>query len=153
MEIVSEKGVSGAVKILLDIILVVGAVCVIGLPVSLKWGFENTTWTAGENYWFLLIFLFGTGVLGIGMVFELRQIFLRINEHNPFQRLNAIGFKRIAILALGISAAYIIKIIFYISFLTIIVAIAFLVFGLAGLVFSELFRQAVEVKEENDLTI
>lgn len=153
MEIVSEKGVSGAVKILLDIILAVGVVCVISLPVSLKWGFESTTWTAGENYWFLLVFLFGTGVLGIGMVFELRQIFRRINDHNPFQRPNAVSFKRIAIQALGISAAYIIKIIFYISFLTIIVAIAFMVFGLAGLVFSEIFRQAVEVKEENDLTI
>lgn len=153
MEIVSEKGVSGAVKLLLDIILAVGAVCVISLPASLNWGFKYTNWTAGEDYWFLLVFLFGTGVFGIGMVFELRQIFRRINEHNPFQRQNAVSFKRIAMLALGISAAYIIKIIFYISFLTIIVAIAFLVFGLAGLVFSDLFRQAVEVKEENDLTI
>ncbi|HMM19379.1 MAG TPA: DUF2975 domain-containing protein [Selenomonadales bacterium] len=153
MEIVGQKGLSGAVKYLLDMILVVGAACIIGLPAGLKWGFENITWTAGENYWFLLVFLFGTGVLGIGMVFELRQMFRRINEHNPFQRQNAASLKRIAVMALFISAAYIIKIVLYISFLTIIVAIAFLVFGLAGLVFSELFRQAVEVKEENDLTI
>lgn len=153
MEIVSEKGISGAVKYLLDMILVVGAVCVISLPVSLKWCFENSTWTAGENYWFLLLFLVATGVLGIVMVFELRQVFCRINEHKPFQRKNAVSFKRIALLALCISVSYIIKIIFYISFLTIIVAVAFLVFGLSGLVFSEIFRQAVEVKEENDLTI
>lgn len=153
MQIVSEKGVSGAVKYLLDIILVVGAISVAGLPFSLKWGFENITWTAGEDYWFLVVFLFGTGILAIGMVFELRQIFCRINEHKPFQRQNATSLKRIAVMALFISAAYIVKIIFYISFLTIVVAIAFLVFGLAGLVFSELFGQAVEVKEENDLTI
>lgn len=153
MHIVSEKGVSGAVKYLLDIILAVGAVSIAGLPFSLKWGFENITWTAGENYWFLLVFLFGTGIVGIGMVFELQQIFRRINEHKPFQRKNAASLKRIAVMALFISAAYILKIIFYISFLTIVVAIAFLVFGLAGLVFSELFGQAVEVKEENDLTI
>jgi hypothetical protein len=153
VQIVSEKGVSGAVKYLLDIILVVGAISVAGLPFSLKWGFENITWTAGENYWFLVVLLFGTGILAIGMVFELRQIFCRINEHKPFQRQNATSLKRIAVMALLISAAYIIKIIFYISFLTIVVAIAFLVFGLAGLVFSELFGQAVEVKEENDLTI
>ncbi|EGO63703.1 DUF2975 domain-containing protein [Acetonema longum] len=153
MQIVSEKGVSGAVKYLLDIVLAVGAASVAGLPFALKRGFENTIWTSGENYWFLLVFLFGTGLLGLGMVFELRQIFLRINEHNPFQRPNVISLKRIAVLALLISAAYIIKIFFYISFLTIIVAVAFLVFGLAGLVFSELFRQAVDVKEEYDLTI
>ena len=153
MEIVNERGVSGAVKFLLDRIIAVGAIAVVGLPFGLAWGFEHTTWTAGENYCFLLFFLCGTGVLGIGMVFELRQIFRRVNEHNPFQRKNAASLKRIAILALGISVAYMIKTVFYISFLTIIVAMAFLVFGLAGLVFSELFRQAVEVKEENDLTI
>lgn len=153
MEIVSEKGVSGAVKYLLDVILAAGAVTVIGLPLGLKWCFENIIWTAGENYWFLLVFLFVTGALGLVMVAELRRMFCRINEHKPFQRQNATSLKRIAVMALLISAAYIVKIIFYISFLTIVVAVAFLVFGLAGLVFSELFRQAVEVKEENDLTI
>jgi len=153
VEIISEKGISGAVKYMLDVLIVVGAAIVISLPFSLKWCFEMITWTAGENYWFLLGFLFVTGTFGVVMVFELRQIFRRINEHKPFQRQNATNLKRIAALALLISAAYIIKMIFFISFLTIIVAIAFLVFGLAGLVFSELFKQAVEVKEENDLTI
>ena len=153
MEIVSQRGISGIVKYLLDVILVVGTACVFGLPFALGWGFQNITWTMGENYWFLLVFLFATGILGIAMVFELRRMFCRINEHKPFQRQNAISLKRIAIVSLLIAAAYIIKIIFYTSFLTIVLAIAFLVFGLAGLVFSELFRQAVEVKEENDLTI
>jgi hypothetical protein len=153
VEIVSEKGVSGAVKYLLDMILVVGVALVISLPVGLKWCFETNTWTAGENYGFLLGFLFVTGTLGIVMVFELRQMIRRINKHKPFQRQNATGLKRIALMALLVSAAYMIKIIFYTSFLTIIVAIAFLVFGLAGLFISELLIQAVEVKEENDLTI
>jgi hypothetical protein len=153
MEIVGEKGVSGAVKYILDAIIAGGAAAVVGLPVLLRWCFENVVWTAGENYWFLLAFLFVTGVLGIDMAFELRRIFLRINVRDPFQRRNAVSLRRIAVSALLISAAYSVKIVFYISFLTIVVAVAFLLFGLAGLVFSELFRQAVEVKEENDLTI
>jgi hypothetical protein len=153
VEIVSEKGVSGVVKYMLDMVLAGGVLAVIGLPVGLKWCFENIAWSNGENYWFLLVFLFLTGIFGLVMVHELRQIFRRINDHEPFQRHNATSLKRIASMSLCISAAYVIKIIFYISFLTIIVALVFLLFGLAGLVFSELFKQAVEVKEENDLTI
>ncbi|MBP2654679.1 MAG: hypothetical protein H6Q73_2248 [Firmicutes bacterium] len=153
MEIVSKKGISGAVKYMLDMILAGGAAIVISLPVCLKWCFENLAWSAGENYWFLLGFLFVTGAFGLVMVYELRRMFRSINDRKPFQRQNATCLKRIAIMALFISAAYIIKIIFYISFLTIIVALGFLLFGLAGLVFSEVFSQAIEVKEENDLTI
>jgi ABC-type multidrug transport system fused ATPase/permease subunit len=153
LEIISEKGVSGAVKHMLDIILVSGAAIIISLPTTLKWCFANLVWSAGENYWFLLVFLVVTGVFSLVMVYELRRIFHNISSRKPFQQQNAISLKRIATMALFISIAYIIKIFFYISFLTIIIAMAFLVFGLAGLVFSEVFRQAVEVKEENDLTI
>ncbi len=153
MEIVGKKGVSGAVKHMLDIMLIGGLVVLPSLPVSLKWCLGNLTWGAGENYRFLLVFLFLTGVFGLVMIYELRRMFCSINDHTPFSRQNIASLRRIATMALFISVAYMIKIIFYISFLTIIISIAFLLFGLAGLVFSEVFRQAVEVKEENDLTI
>lgn len=153
MEIVGEKGVSGIVKYMLDLVLAVGAAILLSLPYSLRWCFENLAWSAGENYWFLLVFLTITGILGLAMIYELRRLFQNINNHEPFQGRNATSLRRIAVMALLISAAYLIKIVFYISFLTIIVAGVFLVFGLAGMVFSELFRRAVEVKEENDLTI
>jgi len=136
MEIVSKKGVSGVVKVMLDMILVGGATMLISLPMSLKWCFENLQWGRGENYWFLLVFLFFTGVCVLVIVYQ-----------------HATSLQRIAIMALLVSVAYIIKILLYITFLTIVVAMVFLLVGLAGLVFSELFRQAVEVKEENDLTI
>ena len=153
MKIVSPKGVSGAVKYMLDVILVVGVFILISLPAGLKWCFENIIWSTGENYWFLLVFLYLTGVLGLVMVYELRRIFKNINNHDPFTKQNTISLNRIASMSLLISAAYVVKILFFISFLTIIVAAVFLLVGLAGLVFSQLFRQAVEVKEENDLTI
>lgn len=153
MEIVAKRGISGIVKHLLDLVIAGGAVVLVSLPYTLRWFFNNGVWSQGENYWFLLVFLFLTGILGLVMAYELRRIFHNINNYAPFQRQNAISLKRIAVAALLISTAYLVKIIFYISFLTIVVAGAFLLFGLAGMVFSELFRQAVEVKEESDLTI
>jgi len=53
----------------------------------------------------------------------------------------------------AISACYVVKTIFYISFLTVIIAMVFIIAGLFCTILSEVFRQAVIVKEENDLTI
>ncbi len=153
MEIVGKKGISGIVKYFLDLFVLGGVPVILALPVTLRWCFNNRTWSIGENYWFLLVFLCVTGTLGLIMVYELRKIFNNINNNEPFEKQNAKSLKTIAVMGLLISAAYIIKIFFYISFLTIVIAAVFLLFGLTGLVFSELFRQAVEVKEENDLTI
>jgi hypothetical protein len=125
----------------------------ISLPISLSWCYKTYFWTTGQNYWFLLIFLAITGVFCLVIVYELRKIFKTLKKREPFQRDNVTSLKRIAIMALLISAAYVIKIIFYVSFLTIILMMAFLIMGLFALILSEVFRQAIDVKEENDLTI
>ena len=52
-----------------------------------------------------------------------------------------------------IAAAYILKIFFYNSVLTVIITMVFIIAGLLSIVLAEVFRQAIAVKEENDLTI
>ena len=153
MVIIGERGLSGFVKSMLDLILATGAMMLLTLPFNLKYCFDNYVWTAGEYYWFLLFFLEITGVLELALVFELRKTFYQINKNEPFVDATAASFKKIAVLALLISAVYVVKIIWYPSFLTIFLTVAFIIFGLSGLVYSEIFRQAVRFKEENDLTI
>jgi hypothetical protein len=151
--ILGAKGLSGVVKYVFDLTFLLGALVLLTLPFSLKMCFDNYIWTEGEYFWFLFFFLEFTGILGLAIIYELRKMFQQINKNEPFVRQNVTSLKKIAGLALLIAAAYVVKIIFYISFLTIIIAIAFVIFGLSGLVFSEVFRQAVRFKEENDLTI
>jgi hypothetical protein len=151
--IIGEKGLSSVVKCMLDILLLGVAIIWLGLPVILKQCFDAYAWTTGENYWFLLVFLWVTGLLYLAIVYELRKMLKRLDEKEPFCRKNVKSLKKIAMLALVIAAIYIVKIVFYISFLTIIVALVALLVGLFALILAEVFRQAIEVKEENDLTI
>ena len=84
---------------------------------------------------------------------EIRNLLKNLNKKNPFIIDNVISLNRIAISCLLIAACYVIKIIFYNSFLTIIVTMVFIITGFFSIILAEVFRQAVIVKEENDLTI
>ena len=66
---------------------------------------------------------------------------------------NVKSLKRIAVSSFIIAAAYIIKIFTFHSFLTVILAMVFVIAGFFSIILAEVFRQAVAVKEENELTI
>lgn len=154
MVILGERGLSGLGKYVLDIMMLAVIVVLLTLPITARMYVDACVSTAGENYyWFLLVFLWASGILYLGIVYELRKMFKNLNQREPFRRENVVSLKKIAVLALWISAIYVIKIIFYISLLTIVIAMAALSVGLFALIIGEVFRQAVEVKEENDLTI
>jgi hypothetical protein len=162
MLILDEKGLSGIVKRFLDLIYIGGIAITLTLPISLKWyldfilsGIGEGYFMTGrrERYYFLLVFLFITGVLALIIVNEIRKIFKTLNKKNPFIMDNAISLKRVAVSSFLISFAYVIKIIFYNSFFTIIIAMIFVIAGLFSIILAEVFRQAAVVKQENDLTI
>lgn len=152
MKILDEKGLSGIVKRMLELIFLGGAAIVIGLPFLLKWYIGHFFGT-NEQYEFLLPFLYVNGALALWIVFEVRRIFITLNKRNPFARSNVTSLKRIAAASFLISAAYVVKIIFFNTFMTIILAMVFIIAGLFSIVLAEVFHQAILVKEENDLTI
>ena len=153
MKILDEKGLSGIVKLVLDIIFIGGIAILLALPFLLDWYLDLFVRYTTETYWFLLPFLYLTGISALAILNELRRIFRTFNRRNPFQMDNVKSLKIMAYSAFIISALYIVKVIFYNSFLTIILAMVFVIAGFFTLVLAEVFRQAVIVKEENDLTI
>ena len=153
MAILGEKGLSGIVKWFLDLVFLGGIVLYISLPFSLKWYFGVIYRISSENYYFLLGFLYITGFFCLVIVFELKKIFKTLNRRNPFMMDNVKSLNRMAISAFIIALLYVIKVIFYNSFLTVIITMVFIVAGLFTVIFAEVFRQAIQVKEENDLTI
>lgn len=153
MLILGEKGLSSYVKKLLDLILVGGLLILLSLPILLKWYSNTLRNYSKDNYTFLLIFLYFTGICCLWLVFEMNKIFKTLNRRNPFMMDNVVSFKKMSLAAFTIAFAYIIKIIFFNSFLTIIIAMVFLIAGLFLVILGEIFKQAVEFKEENDLTI
>ncbi len=153
MVILGKKGLSGILKFIIDLIFWGGLGIFLSLPWSLRWYIDTTHALGRENYLFLLGFLYFTGFFCLVIVNEMRKIFKTLSRLNPFMMDNVRSLRRIAVSALLISAAYVVKIIFYNTFLTIIITMVFIIGGLCALVLSEVFHQAVIVKEENDLTI
>lgn len=153
MIILEQRGFSGLVKHILDLIFVGGIGILLSLPIALKWYMGLMYTRSSENYNFLLGFLFITGILALAVVNEIRNLLKNINKRNPFIRANVKSLNRIAVSCLLIAACYVIKILFYNSFLTIIITMVFIITGFFSIILAEVFQQAVIVKEENDLTI
>ncbi len=153
MQVLGEKGLSGVVKLLLDGVFIGGLAIFVSLPLSLKLAFDIIKSTFDENYYFLLVFFYLTGIFALKLVYEVRKVFKNLNKRNPFIIDNVKSLKSMAFSSFVISVAYGVKIIFYPSILTIILAMVFIILGLFLIVLAEVFHQAVIVKEENDLTI
>lgn len=153
MIILDQKGFSGIVKHILDLIFVGGIGILLSLPIVLKWYIGLMYTRTSENYYFLLGFLFATGIFALVVVQEIRKLLKNLNKRNPFIMDNVKSLNRIAVSCLIIAACYLIKIIFYNSFLTIIVTMVFIIAAFFSIILAEVFRQAIIVKEENDLTI
>ena len=153
MDILGEKGLSSLVKRLLDLVFLGGLGILITLPYVLRWYMNALSLTSSENYNFLLGFLYITGVVCLVLVNEIRKIFKTLNRRNPFMLDNVKSLNRVGVACFIIAAAYLVKILFYNSVLTAIITMVFIIAGLFSVVLAEVFRQAIEVKEENDLTI
>lgn len=124
---------------------------------------EGLSKTWGEPYTLVLtLFLLFSGVCTAIILWQARRVLKTILRGQPFSLENAVSLKRAAVCALLISIAALVRLVFSMFFyqslqpLTTYNALfvpLFAMFGLLCLVMSALFRQAAEIKEENDLTI
>lgn len=153
MKVLDEKGLSGIVKRFLDLVFFGGIGILLALPFLLNWYLDFFIRNTSESYWFLLPFLYLTGFCALMILNELRRIFRTFNRRNPFLMDNVKSLKTMAVSSFAVSIMYMVKIILFNSFLTIILTMVFVIAGLFTLILAEVFRQAVVVKEENDLTI
>lgn len=153
MKVLDEKGLSGILKRVLELIMLGGALIIAFLPVLLKRYLSSLYLGTDEEYWFLLPFLYITGFLAMVILYNLRRILKTLGRKSPFIEDNVKSLKHIAYSAFAVAFLYILKIIFFNSFLTIILTMVFVIAGLFCIVLAEVFHQAVIVKEENDLTI
>jgi hypothetical protein len=154
MRIIGERSLSSYVKILLDLIFVGGLLVFLTLPKSLGWYLHYVhAYTSTYVYRLLLVLLYITGLLALLIIYEIRKIFKTLQRKNPFMMDTVNSLKHMSIYSFLISFFYIGKIIIYNSFFTIIIVMIFMIAGLFAIVLAEVFRQAVEVKEENDFTI
>ncbi len=96
------------------------------------------------------------GICCLYIVFEVTKVFKSIVLGNPFVSENEHALKRIAIACEVIAIILVVKLFVNTSIFlltTILLAVIFIIAGLCAYVFSQLFKQSVFLKEENDMTI
>ena len=110
----------------------------------------------------LTLFLTLSGVCTSIILWQARRVLNSILKGRPFCEENALALRRAAVCGFLISAAALVRLVFSLFYtrsplpLTTYNALfvpIFAMFGLLCLVMSALFRQAAEIKAENDLTI
>lgn len=152
---VKPQKLSAFLRRCLEVVFLLGIPITLGTPFLLKDYYQIVFWMVSrqENSYFLIALLMVTGVLGLIILYEARQILLTVNQDNPFVWSNVRSLRRIALASLLIAGAYFIKSVVFPTFLTIVLSLMMLIIGLFVMVMAQLFQQAVAVKEENDLTV
>ncbi|MFT9078122.1 DUF2975 domain-containing protein [Ethanoligenens sp.] len=108
---------------------------------------------AGMIYPLMLAFFIISGLLCLGILIAALHILRRIRNSKPFCLPNARSMQHAAYCGFGLCIVFLSKLFFSPSILTFVCAGIFLLFGLFLIVLAALLHQAVELKDENELTI
>ncbi len=104
-----------------------------------------------RNYFLVVLYL--SGGLAIVVLIELRRIFNSCVSDTPFIMRNVTSLKRIGVVAFIICGIFITKAILFLTYLTLIVIFVFALAALFCFVLADVFEEAVNHKEEIDLTV
>jgi len=131
---------------------VLGIIIIICLPKLLDW-YINYFAVNHVNYYPMLIILYLSGIVALFVIFKFIKLFETLKNNTPFIMENVKHLKAISACCLFIAVIYLIGIFVFKSVFVAVIFIMFIFVYLAFLIVSELFKQAVKYKEENDLTI
>lgn len=140
-------------KISVDILFYLSIICLILIPILSKYLF---IWIDYKNPDYMLGFsavLFTSGICCSYILFNLKHMYHSLLVGNPFTDKNITHFRKMAVACIIIALIYVIKAIFMFTVATVIIAVIFIVGCLFCLTLKDLFKQAVNYKIENELTI
>ena len=153
MKIFRKTKLSAVIEYTLSLLMIVALILTVTLPWSIP---AVTNHLPGESgFWFekYMVVLLFSGIMSMLILWQARGIMHIINEGNPFVMKMVRRLRIIGIECLILSAFYFLSIFFVTRFFMVVVFITFLVVGMILFVFSQIFRQAIAYKEENDMTI
>lgn len=155
-------------KTMVDIMFFGGIIAVAALPVWLPWllglrpddysfGYM-TSWTQGLFAGSKGLTIFGSvlaasGICAVYILFQLKRMFRTLLGGNPFVEANISCFRRIAVACALVCLIYIVKSVLLFTYGSVVIAVVFLIGCLFCLTLKDIFKQAIALKEENDLTI
>lgn len=146
------------IGILLKTVLIIGLLVAIPCVIISPFLLEHT-----RSVIYSMIIIYPNSLLMIGITIQFIKLFQSLERNNPFNYENVRTLKIGSIISFVMSIIWIIDMLFmifiigntYINYIIVLVFLAILFFGvsIALYILAELFRQATDYKEENDLTI
>ena len=154
LQILGQKGLSRVMEVLCTVFQFLGVITVLSLPWTLHFYlFYMNSYVETNIYYSMLILLFCSGVCAFCILGQAKKILHNINAKNPFTMDTANRIKYISYWCLPIAFIYLVAIIFIASAFLLLVGLTFLFIAACIFIIAELFYQAVNYKQENDLTI
>ena len=140
-------------KLILDIMFFTGIIVPLTLPIWLRFAGTHYSKDIEIHYLAMLIVFAVSGLNGLLIVNELRKMMKTVLEANCFVEDNVKSLRRMARYSLVISIFFFIKVLLVPTPATLIIILVFFIAALFSVVLSCVFQEAVNYKDENDLTI
>ena len=140
-------------KLILDIMFFTGIIVLLTLPIWLRFAGTHYSKDIEIHYLAMLIVFAVSGLNGILIVNELRKMMKTVLEVNCLVEDNVKSLRRMARYSLVISIFFFIKVLLVPTPATLIIILVFFIAALFSVVLSCVFQEAVNYKDENDLTI
>ena len=140
-------------KLILDIMFFTGIIVLLTLPIWLRFAGTHYSKDIEIHYLAMLIVFAVSGLNGILIVNELRKMMKTVLKVNCFVEDNVKSLRRMARYSLVISIFFFIKVLLVPTPATLIIILVFFIAALFSVVLSCVFQEAVNYKDENDLTI
>ena len=140
-------------KLILDIMFFTGIIVLLTLPIWLRFAGTHYSKDIEIHYLAMLIVFAVSGLNRLLIVNELRKMMKTVLEANCFVEDNVKSLRRMARYSLVISIFFFIKVLLVPTPATLIIILVFFIAALFSVVLSCVFQEAVNYKDENDLTI
>ncbi len=153
MKLVGKKRLSGVLEMAVWVLMLATVIIIVALPWIIDWMMQ---FNQNEDFWRprYLVTLMVSGGFALLLQWELRGILRNANRgtifsDNTVRRLRTMGVESL------LTAAFYAVMLFcgMTKFSVALILLIFLLTGLLLLIFGELFLQAIEYKQENDMTI
>ena len=140
-------------KLVLDVMFYTGFVIILTLPVSLKFLGKYYSVVISKYFMFMFAVFAASGIFGILIIRQLRRMMRTVIEESCFVYENVKSLNNMAVLSLCIVVMFVIKICILPTPATGVIILVFFIASLFCEVLAYVFAEAVNYKEENDLTI
>ena len=140
-------------KLVLDVMFYTGFVIILTLPVSLKFLGKHYSCIINDYFLFMLAIFGASGVFGILIIRQLRRMMTTVIQESCFVYENVKSLNTMAVLSTCIVVMFTIKICILPTPATLVIILVFFIAALFCQVLAHVFAEAVNYKEENDLTI